>query len=221
MKLDCNGLSVLGAWAAFASITSAQYMGYNVATGQTSFPVDDANWIEWLSTLSSMDAPPLIKYYWRDHHQLDLQLQKWGNKTDCVLAIQNEELPLNRDDADRVLSAFAVESAAIIRGFVIGNEADAFMTPQQFASTVIDSMRTFAAATAQHQPGLVVSTPITMRMFSWEDMSITPDWEDVFVELMKFLEEVHAPLMVNIYPYLSYLNRVMESKYLFLEEIMA
>lgn len=175
-------------------------IGINVGTGQMSDRIPDEQWVQYFDRCSPYCPTPDIKYYWRDAAQLDLQMSRWGNATSAILAVQNEELPFTGGQS--VVNGFD-RFMPIIRAFAIGNEADAYMTPSEFSSIVIGSLRRIRETLPRHIP---VSTPITMRMFGWEDLRVPAEWEEVWLELLRVLDTSESPLMVNIYPYLSWQN---------------
>lgn len=190
---------------------SDAYLGYNVGTGQMSVRVPDDTWMQWMTTATMMEPTgPHLKYYWRDVDQVRAQRDRWGNETTCIVAVQNEELPLTLEMSRRILDVFFSWSPHPIKAFAIGNEADAGMTPLEFSGRVLTSLRVFHEAILERgervgSGQMMVSTPITLRMFDWEALvSPTTEWQQVLYDLVTFLVASDSPFMINVYPYLSW-----------------
>lgn len=198
MKLTFNILLVV------LKLIITYSLGINIGIGQISNSLlNDDIWLSWIKTNNITSD---IKYFWRDTNQLDKQFITYNSmqNTSAIIAIQNHELPLSIEAGLSIVNSFQKYSN-IIKAFTVGNELDSKLDPYQFNTNVINSIKNLNIAMNRQNVSISITTPLTMSILGWEEMTLQNEWEETLLNLLDFYNQTNSYVMFNIYPYLSWL----------------
>ena len=190
-------------WLLLPLLQTVCGIGVNYATGEMQDHIPNIQGIPLVRTWG-VDK---LKFFWRDTIQLkyaqDVGIRK------VAIAIQNSELDTVASDPNKafeILQPFQ-RFDSLIEFIIVGNELDI-----QLSSKLLPSMRNVQSSIESLGMSAKVTTPFTMGLVGWT--KITPPSDTVFEEswvptllpVLDFLKTTNSSFMVNIYPYLQWLN---------------
>jgi exo-beta-1,3-glucanase (GH17 family) len=190
--------------------TEGVFPGMNYATGQMMSQVPDDRGLSIVGTWGIRK----LKFYWRDIAQLE-QVRRHIPDAEVAIAFQNHELWDLATDPTSALRALSPFSAYddVVKFVCVGNEVDTSFSPDELEQMLVKAMENSHAALMNlGMHNVRVVTPLTMQIVGWEN--ITPPSKTVFVDhwdpfvlsLLDFLRTTDSVFMINMYPYLSWLN---------------
>ena len=174
----------------------------NYATGQMKNVISDDVGMKLLQNRNINH----IKFFWHSIDQLR-SVTTYIDDPHVIIAFQNEEMELISNDKNvgyEILKPYQ-EFNNILDGIAIGNEVD---QTQMSPYMIVNAMRNIYEIKQQLNLKCNIITPLTMGIFGWERITPPSDTQiqDEWKPIIQFLNDTQSLFMINIHPYLSWLN---------------
>lgn len=180
-----------------------QNIGINYATGEMRNHISDEDGLYHTTSIGFKK----YKFFWRDTQQL----QYLSAETEVSIAFQNHEIDIlcsNNDFIYNELQIFLPYNH-MIKYVIIGNELDVKYSSEELYSKLLLAMENVYNIITILGIYARVTTPFTMGVVGWT--LISPPSSTKIIQsnihyFLQFYRKTGSPFMINIYPYLLWLN---------------